>query len=435
VKYLFRHYSPQSHLLIRLRESRRTVLVSLLLWALFVTLLRGVRRPNDWAEAHWLIGYNMGVVKRGLPGSMLEPVRAIIPEAAEQLITIVSSAILAVLFLVLVVISGRILRLTSFSSIAIISVAVFCTSPFIVMSGHLNGYFDAQIILISIFALWLTLQSRQWIAAVIMSIGVLIHENIFVIGLPATLWVTLLLSLSDEISKGWNIVYRLAPFLLPIGIFGVLVYFHSFIIDNTDLENMLITSLQNFAFIQHDQEIIVPRALSKSFVGHFISQSPRVWGRLFDSGLIATILPNVIVLLLFVRNILKTRLTPRYLIAAGLVLPFYPLSLLLIAWDTERIWTYSIIVSFMVLWASIEVTEPDKLRTVTSRSALALGMLVLPINIFSQIPLMDWRVERFSSLWRIVLYSPLVIVVFLAIVGQRVAKYNKQNLRVNVQQR
>ena len=54
-----------------------------LLWAFGVTLLRGLRRPNDWAEAHWLIGYDFGLIKRGLPATLLRPFTAASPERAE----------------------------------------------------------------------------------------------------------------------------------------------------------------------------------------------------------------------------------------------------------------------------------------------------------------------------------------------------------------
>ena len=53
-------------------ERRANRLAALgLLWAFGVTLGRGLRRPNDWAEAHWLISYDFGFIKRGLAGSLL----------------------------------------------------------------------------------------------------------------------------------------------------------------------------------------------------------------------------------------------------------------------------------------------------------------------------------------------------------------------------
>src|SRR5688500_10058539 len=39
-------------------------------WSLLVTIARAIRRPNDFAEAHWLLDYQFGFVKRGLIGSL-----------------------------------------------------------------------------------------------------------------------------------------------------------------------------------------------------------------------------------------------------------------------------------------------------------------------------------------------------------------------------
>ena len=41
-----------------------------MLGALVATVLRTIRWPNDWAEAHWLLDYRFGFVKRGLVGQV-----------------------------------------------------------------------------------------------------------------------------------------------------------------------------------------------------------------------------------------------------------------------------------------------------------------------------------------------------------------------------
>ena len=41
----------------------------LMLGALVATVLRTIRWPNDWSEAHWLLDYRFGFVKRGLPAA------------------------------------------------------------------------------------------------------------------------------------------------------------------------------------------------------------------------------------------------------------------------------------------------------------------------------------------------------------------------------
>ena len=380
-----------------------------LLWAFGVTLLRGLRRPNDWAEAHWLIGYDFGLIKRGLPATLLRPFTAASPERAEMAITLVATALTALLCLVLIAVCGSILRRAGFSRNAVVAVAVFATSPFVVMTGHLNGYFDAPIVLLTVLAVTLAWRGRAGWAALALTIGLLVHETIFIIGFPTVIWAALLANRRD-VATGQAAARRLAPLLAPLVAFAALFVYQSFAIDAAELESTLITHLESFPFIQYDQEVIVPRAFAKSFVAHFQSQSPRVWGRLFDPGLMLAMLPTVAVWLLFIRQALRAANTPRHLIMAAGLLPFLPLALHLIAWDTARIWSYPIIVALLVGWVACLAAEPARLRVADSRLLTVLGLLTLPLNVFGQIPLMDWRVERFSNWWRAALYAPAAIV-------------------------
>lgn len=380
-----------------------------LLWAFGVTLLRGLRRPNDWAEAHWLIGYDFGLIKRGLPATLLRPFTAASPERAEMAITLVATALTALLCLVLIAVCGSILRRAGFSRNAVVAVAVFATSPFVVMTGHLNGYFDAPIVLLTVLAVTLAWRGRAGWAALALTIGLLVHETIFIIGFPTVIWAALLANRRD-VATGQAAARRLAPLLAPLVAFAALFVYQSFAIDAAELESTLITHLETFPFIQYDQEVIVPRAFAKSFVAHFQSQSPRVWGRLFDPGLMLAMLPTVAVWLLFIRQALRAANTPRHLIMAAGLLPFLPLALHLIAWDTARIWSYPIIVALLVGWVACLAAEPARLRAADSRLLTVLGLLTLPLNVFGRVPLMDWRVERFSNWWRAALYAPAAIV-------------------------
>lgn len=380
-----------------------------LLWAFGVTLLRGLRRPNDWAEAHWLIGYDFGLIKRGLPATLLRPFTAASPERAEMAITLVATALTALLCLVLIAVCGSILRRAGFSRNAVVAVAVFATSPFVVMTGHLNGYFDAPIVLLTVLAVTLAWRGRAGWAALALTIGLLVHETIFIIGFPTVIWAALLANRRD-VATGQAAARRLAPLLAPLVAFAALFVYQSFAIDAAELEGTLITHLETFPFIQYDQEVIVPRAFAKSFVAHFQSQSPRVWGRLFDPGLMLAMLPTVAVWLLFIRQALRAANMPRRLIMAAGLLPFLPLALHLIAWDTARIWSYPIIVALLVGWVACLAAEPARLRAADSRLLTVLGLSTLPLNVFGRVPLMDWRVERFSNWWRAALYAPAAIV-------------------------
>lgn len=404
-------------------ERRANGLIALgLLWAFGVTLLRGLRRPNDWAEAHWLIGYDFGLIKRGLPATLLRPFAAAAADRGETAITVVATALTALLCLVLITICWTILHRAGFSRNAVVAVAVLATSPFVVMTGHLNGYFDAMIILLTVLSVALTWRGRAGWAAVALTAGLLVHETIFIIGFPTVVWAALLANRRDGLT-GRAAARRLAPLAGPLLAFAALFVYQSFAIDAAELEHRLIAHLETFPFIQYDQEVIVPRAFAKSFVAHFQSQSPRVWRRLFDRGLMLAVLPTVAVWLLFSRNALRAANTPRGLAVAAGLLPFLPLALHLIAWDTARIWTYPIVVALLVGWVACLAADPTRLRAADSRLLTALGLLTLPLNVFGRVPLMDWRVERFTAVWRAILYAPATAALSVALARRRRGDY------------
>lgn len=406
-----------------IKKRRTRYLIALvLLWSFGVTMMRGQRRPNDWVEAHWLISYQFGLIKRGLPGTLLKPLISLAPTQAESIITTASFVITALFSIALLALCWSILQRSAFSTTAVLIVAVFLTSPFIVMSGHLNGYSDGQIMLLSIVATALVLRGRMWAAALALTIGLFIHETIFFIGFPAVLWAGLMVTGFKKTQIVWK---QLTPFLLPLVAFIALFLYQSFAVDAGSLESALVTYLKTFPFIRYDQEVIVPRSFAKSFVAQFQSQSPRVWGRLFDPYLMMTILPVTIALGLFTHAALREGNASRRLRVVGILLPFLPLILHLIAWDTPRIWTYPIFVALLTAWVACRLADPHKLADLNHRPLNIACLLILPLNILGRIPLMDWRVERFSILWRVILYSPLAVAVFQAVANQPHSDYTQ----------
>lgn len=396
-----------------------------ILWGFAVTLLRGLRRPNDWAEAHWLINYEFGLLKRALPGSLMKPL--ILwgnGSNAETTISVISFVLMGLFCLVLLGMLHTILWRNQFSTKVVWVTAVFVTSPFVVMSGHLNGYFDHQIIILSCLAVYWVVNGRFWAAAIVLTIGLFIHENIFVIGYPCVLWAALLTTNHSTQSKKQT-VRKVLPLLLPMAVFGFLFWYQSFAFDALALEQMLTEHLKKFAFIQYDQEVIVPRSYAKSFVAHLQSQSPRFWGRLSNPLMVWLILPNLWMLLLAVRQTLAGWQPLKSLQLIGFLIPFLPLGLHLIAWDTIRIWTYPLLVAWMILWTVCQMTPPAQINPKGSLFLSVGCALVVVVNLFIQIPLMDWRVERFSADLRLLLYLPLFWGIAVALV---------RNFRLNRQQ-
>lgn len=394
-----------------------------------VTLLRGLRRPNDWAEAHWLITYHFGPLKRALPGTLLRLI-ATDPRNAETTITVVASILTAILCIALIALALSILTRHRYTPNAVVVIAVFLTSPFIVMVGHLNGYFDSQIILLSILALALTLRGHRWAAAVVISIALLIHETIFVLGFPSVLWAALCTASREDDSTDPTTPGRFArhlfPFVLPVLVALALFAFQSFYVDATEIERVLVEYLQDIPFIQYDQEVIVPRAFAKSFIAHFQSQSSRLPERLLNPEMAVAVLPGLAVMLGFAGQICRKGEIRGWLTALGLLIPVLPLGLFLIAWDISRIWTYPLPAALLTIWTAGEVIPASRPLNIRSAALTLIGAAVVIANLFGHIPLMDWRIERFSTPLRSALYSPLLLVVFLVIAQMMASLYTKR---------
>ena len=133
----------------------------LLFCVLLMTVLRAVRRPNDWAEAHWLVDYRFGFIKRGLTGFLFSKIcgDTVAPELA---ILLVSSALLMLFLFVVWLFSVRIWIRTGRQEDVLVVLFLFLSSPYFVMAGHLNGYFDNILIMLTMMGIFWTL--RGWYA-------------------------------------------------------------------------------------------------------------------------------------------------------------------------------------------------------------------------------------------------------------------------------
>ena len=82
----------------------------------------------------------------------------------------------------------------------------------------------------------------------------------------------------------------------------------------------------------------------------------------------------------------------------------------LLAWDTTRIWTYSILGAFLVLWV---YAEPSLRAGECHRRVNLFLLAALALNVAGVTPLMDGLTEHFELATRVLFYAP----VFLAALG------------------
>ncbi|MBI2424296.1 MAG: hypothetical protein HYV27_15800 [Candidatus Hydrogenedentes bacterium] len=381
-----------------------------LVWACGVTLYRALRWPNDWAEAHWLITYEFGFIKRGLAGTLLN---LAVPEARLQTaILSVSVFFLAALALALVWAGFRLCSRAQWRPAMVFTVAVFLTSPYIVMSAHLIGYYDHIVILIALFACWCVLRAQPELAALLLAAGVLVHENILVIGLPCVLFAVVLriappLRGVPAPPAAWRTLARYTLVAAaPIAVFLAIFIYQHYYVDNAALRPTLRAHILEYPFVQWSRHNTVSKAFTTSFFFYLKTQSPHIWERLFS-------LENSVqngVTLLFLWAALAQGLRGRAyfwpLLLFGLVLSLLPLSFHLIAWDTSRFWTLPAVAAFMAVWAAWESRAGEAVSSRSEQIIAALALMGVVFNALIRTLLMDLETERLSDAGRILAYAP-----------------------------
>jgi len=382
-----------------------------------VTILRALRWPNDWAKAHWLISYQFGFIKRGIIGTLFLPFANRNPEFT---IGILSMLLLIAMCVVLLSISMRIIRLNDRNISSLLLSLLFFTSPYFVMSAHLNGYFDNVLILLTVFACVLVKKNKILLSSLVVSVGVLTHEIIFVVGFPSVVFFAMIQHIMQtKPSTARTLVlsfisrYKALVFM-PVFVFLCLVLNQTLFLDATALRSQLISHLSQFPFIECDRNITVPNAITNSFFDYLTNQSPEFMYRIFHPAYIPHIGLALVIIILYVWRVLKDT-DFKWIIFVGFTLiVVLPLALHVIAWDTSRIWTYPLVVAFLGVWAITEAIPPHRMQE-ESILFFIFTIMVIAFQLYISTPLMDGEIERFSTETRFWLYLPPIMLVSFVI--------------------
>ncbi|RZJ45002.1 MAG: hypothetical protein EOO19_11445, partial [Chryseobacterium sp.] len=160
--------------------NRKLLLVFLYLYALFFSVLKTVRFPNEWAESHWLLDYRFGFIKRGLAGEILGWFFL----KNEFSILVVSAIVLFTLYILIFRIAVNETFRNENSFYRILFFVIFFLSQYLIYSAHLIGYFDHLIFLLTILVISLIKKKRIFAASVVAVFSIFIHEISFFLMLP-----------------------------------------------------------------------------------------------------------------------------------------------------------------------------------------------------------------------------------------------------------
>lgn len=402
--------------------SSKYLLLTALVWSFAVTAAKALRWPNDWAEAHWMINYKFGLIKRGLPGALLSPLfRVLDPQVyGQSVIRVVTTVFSLALVFTLVYICFRIIRNDHFSITSILTSFVFVTSPMVVMFAYFNGYYDILFVCIAALAGLFLLHDKVLLSAVLLSVGILVHETIFIVGYPSILFMALMLQSKKTSFTRWQplvaaSVKRYWPILvMPLLVFGALSVFQSLLLDSAELRKKLVTDLARYTFIENYRQVGVAQALTTSFYGYLRDQIQMFIPRIADISFVIRFGGSVLLVLVVAWRKVNKHPQRLFLFICLVFTTILPLSLHAVAWDTYRIWAYPLVAALLALWgiSEIEVSresdeQKEPLWPVIMASMMIVGQVFLPA------PLMNDAVERFSSIARVLLYLPAGIVVMI----------------------
>lgn len=391
-----------------------------LIWTLAVTLLRSIRTPNDWAEAHWLISYQFGFIKRGLAGTFIKPILLFndTQPYAEQTILIFSTLLLITFCIVLCGLCFSIIREHRYNTESVLVSFIFLSSPFIVMIAHLNGYFDNILLLITIWSIVAIRRNRLWGASVLLTLGILVHESICLVGIPSAILAAIIHRQSQPTQGICNTTNRkltwhyILPLTPPVSICVLLFGYQSVFVDSIALMNSLHTYLLQFPFIEDNRNLLVPAAFANSFIGYLRIESSYFLSRISNPIYLAVNIPGLLIIILYTIRIMRSIRLPftRY----AMIVPLLPLLLHMIAWDTSRIWTYPIVIAMLTLWTIHSI--PGTIRPPLPMNAcfVVVGILVAIWQLNIHVPLMDYEIDRFTNIERIGMYIPAVAIIFYA---------------------
>lgn len=378
-------------------STARTLQAIVVIWTFGATLARSVRAPNGFAEAHWLLDYRFGFMKRGLVGSLCggaaDLLGARMTESVILLLSVVTTATLSVAVILLLF---RMLSLHGWGDEAVVTLLVLVSSPFIVMSGHLVGYFDALLFL-SVLASVILVRRRLWNAAAAVSIGALLtHESYALTGLPLV-WLAAAIC-ARESGTTWRPALVLVG--APLLVFASIPVVQGLTTEPALLRAQLTQHLDGFGFLG-DRGYLVALWQTTPFTESLREYGGRADDRVMDPAVLAAVAPTLLTLLLLIHSSFRIRpFGPWSTVLLAAVCA--PLAIHAVAWDTARIWTYTIASATIVLWILSEACRPRP----ASALILLAAVPALVLNAFADVPLMDNEPDRFGNVTRLLLYLP-----------------------------
>lgn len=393
-----------------LRGVRWVGIPALFAWTLAVTLWRSHTLPNDYARAHWLLTWDLGFVKRGLPGTILAGVAGI---ARFDLTASIVNGVSLVLFALFcggcVAVAIRLFIRSDRQPAVMAAALVFFSTPFFVMQMHVVGYYDPIVLSVGVASVVLVARGHHWSAAVAQCVALLVHEQSLVLAWPSVVLATLLLQTRHAQGRVlWQQWAAAAvPVLCAAGLAGVWQY-----TTTPAVIDAFARKLQAVDFVGANRDTWAPNWIFRSFGDSIDAETRFTVARLSNPALLQLVLPSVLTLLCAAVECFDLSVVSlEFVVLAGVAAA--PQAMHLIAWDSPRIWTYTSATAFMGLWVCSEVLPPR--RAMRPIATLTVGTWAVVAQAFTRTRLLDVPYERWEPLLRALWYAPPIAAVLYAL--------------------
>ncbi len=374
-------------------------IATLLLYTLLITVLRSVRAPNDFAKAYWLLDYRFGFVKRGLAGEFLSSITGLfgVPITL-SLISVVSGAALAAFSLLLIAMCLRLIYRDAWSVESVLVSLVFLSSPFIVLSAHIIGYYDNIVFILGILSIFFVLKRKVWLSALIQVLAFLVHEIAVVIAFLPYVFVLFRTHAMSQTRSRLKSLYL--PIIVPATAFlAIAACWQLCMVPN--FADLLAAHLSKFPFIGRSRNELVPQWLVTPPSEYFSVQSGLFFENVFSLRMLKMVLPSTVPILFYVMMVGRIR-NLKFQFWLIVVVCLAPLVLLILAWDTPRLWSHTILLEYIVLWIFSELNQSHG-NSVILRYLCILALL---LNTLMVVPLLDPVADRLSQEMRLLLLIP-----------------------------
>jgi len=392
---------------------RKFLLIFLYLYALIFSVSKTIRIPNQWAQSHWLVDYRFGFIKRGLAGELF----GFLFEKNTFTITILSIAILSVLYFLIIKIALTTTWSNPKSFYRILFFVIFLLSQYIVFSAHLIGYLDHVIFILTILAVYLITRNRLLLSSLVAVFSIFIHEISVVLMIPLCCFAVIVnevperkFFITDIFTR--KLLKKLALFLTLPFLTAVFISFYQEINGGNYYARI-------FSYLKHSSIMAnvadsVCSAYTKSFTYYFREQHEHFLQRIFISK--ATIFYGIPIFfclwMIFKEFKLKHNIQLFILLV---VVSAVPLILHSIAYDTYRIWTFPYIILFLGFWILSLKYKRDSGQTKPEKFSWWEYVFFITAFLFvSLIPaiLFDGETERFSVAVKLIMILPILGILY-----------------------